>query len=281
MSGESLHPGRWSTRDAVVWGRGLLRRLISLEIVDRSLVVGAQAFSALIPLLIVIVGAGGGDDASFAPLIDEFDLEGDTADAVRSTFGGGAEGTTLTVLGVLIVIFSSLAFCRAMQRTFELTWGLKKRGVRSSGWALAWLAAFAAYLTAVPLVRGAIDGWPYDLISLAETCLLWLVTPYLLLGRRIGWRTLIPQAALSAAGMTILGGGLLIYAPRALESSASEFGAIGVAFTLLTILWAAGFVLVTAAAVGAYIATTTHVTWLASSGSATPRSSSSSPARGS
>src|SRR5207253_1311607 len=117
---------------------------------------------------------------------------------------------------------------------------------RSSGWALAWLAAFAGYVTAVPVVRGAVGGLLYEVLSLAETFLLWLVTPYLLLGRRIPWRTLIPQAALSAVGMTILGVGLLVYAPRALESSAEEFGAIGVAFTLLTILWAAGFVLVTA-----------------------------------
>jgi membrane protein len=104
-------------------------------------------------------------------------------------------------------------------------------------------------------VRGVFDGWSYDLISLAGTFALWLATPYLLLARRVPWRRLIPQAALSAAGMTVLSGGLLIYAPRAIENSAEDFGAIGVAFTLLTILWAAGFVLVTAAGVGAYIAT--------------------------
>jgi membrane protein len=106
----------------------------------------------------------------------------------------------------------------------------------------------------------------------------WLVTPYLLLARRIPWRRLIPQAGLTAVGMTVLAGCLLIYIPRALESAAGEFGAIGIAFTLLTMLWAGGFVLVTAAAVGAYIANTK---WLASSGSATQPFSSSSLARGS
>jgi membrane protein len=240
----------------VTWGRGLLARLISLEVIDRSLVVGAQAFSALIPLLIVISGVGANDGRSFADhLIDRFDLKGDTADAVRESFGASTGGPTLTVLGVLIVVFSALAFTRAMQRTFELTWGLPKRGVRGTGWGLAWLGVFAAYLSIFPAVRGVLDGWSYDLVSLAGTFGLWLMTPYLLLARRVPWRRLIPQAALSAAGMTVLSGGLLIYAPRALENSAEEFGAIGVAFTLLTILWAAGFVLVTAAGVGAYIAT--------------------------
>ena len=63
----------------MTWGRGLLARLISLEVIDRSLVVGAQAFSALIPLLIVIAGVGAGDGRSFADaLIDRFNLKGDT-----------------------------------------------------------------------------------------------------------------------------------------------------------------------------------------------------------
>jgi membrane protein len=273
------HIGRWSTHDAITWGRGLLARLVSLEILDRSLVVGAQAFSALIPLLIVVAGVSAGDGMSFADtLIDRFDLKGDTADAVRQTFGGSTGGSAITVFGALIVVFSALSFTRAMQRTFELTWGLEKRGMRGTGWGLAWIAAFAAWLTIFPVVRGIFHGWPYNLISLSGTFVLWLLTPYLLLARRVSWRRLVPQAALTAAGMTMLGVGLLIYMPRALESSAEEFGAIGIAFTLLTMLWAGGFVLVTAAGVGAYLSTTS---WLASSGSATPRSSSSSAAPGS
>jgi membrane protein len=261
------------------WGRGLLRRLISLEVIDRSLVVGAQAFSALIPLLIVIAGVGtGGGDAFADRLIDRFDLDGDTAEAVRESFGGTTGGTGLTVLGVLIVFFSALSFTRAMQRTFELTWDLPKRGMRGTGWGIAWLCAFAAYLTLFPVVRGIFHGAPYSIISLAGSAALWLGTPYILLARRIDWRRLIPQALLTGVGMTALSGGLLIYAPRALATASDQFGAIGVAFSLLTILWAAGFVLVVAAGVGAYIITNP---WPASPGSATRPSSSTSAAHGS
>jgi membrane protein len=270
---------RPALHETVNWGRGLLHRLISLEVIDRSLVVGAQAFSALIPLLVVIAGVGSGNGDSFADrLIDRFDLEGDTATAVRESFGGTSGTSTLTVVGVLIVFFSALSFTRAMQRTFELTWGLPKRGIRGTGWGIAWLCAFAAYLTIFPVARGIFHGAPYSIISLAGSAALWLMTPYLLLARRIAWRRLIPQALLTSAGMTLLSGGLLIYTPRALASSSEQFGAIGVAFTLLTILWAAGFVLVTAAGVGAYITTST---WSASPGSATRRSSPTSAAHGS
>jgi membrane protein len=78
-------------------------------------------------------------------------------------------------------------------------------------------------------------------------------------------------AWLTRSGRTVL--------KRLLEPSATDFGVIGVAFTLLSLLWAAGFVLVTAAAIGSYL---TVPTWRhVSPGSVTPPSSSTSPARGS
>jgi membrane protein len=79
--------------------------------------------------------------------------------------------------------------------------------------------------------------------------------------------------------MTILGAAAVIYAPHAISTSATEFGVIGVAFTLLSLLWAGGFVVVTAAAIGSYL---TLPAWSrASPGSVTPPPSSSSPVPGS
>jgi membrane protein len=60
-----------------------------------------------------------------------------------------------------------------------------------------------------------------------------------LLGRRLPWRLLLPQAALSA---------------DAISSSSDQFGTIGLAFTLVSWLFAAALVLSAAAAVGATVA---------------------------
>ena len=76
------------------------------------------------------------------------------------------------------------------------------------------------------------------------------MTPYLLLGRRLPWRRLVLQAALTALGLTALGIWSAIYMPAAIESSASAYGAIGVAFAMLTWLWGLGIVLVAAAVYG-------------------------------
>jgi membrane protein len=260
--------------------RRVVDRLLLLEVIDRSLVVGAQAFSALVPLLIVIASIGSRDGRSFAEaLIARFDLEGEGADAVRSAFAAPADGDTVTVIGGLLVIVSALAFTRALQRTYELTWNLDRRGMRGTAWGLLWLAVISLSGWVSLVVDGALDNGLGLLVSLAVTCTLWLVTPYVLLARRIAWRRLVPQAGLTAAGMTILGLGSALYAPRAMSSSASQFGAMGVAFTLLSLLWAAGFVLVSGAAIGAALVLPT---WSPTSpGSVTPRSSSGSAAPGS
>jgi membrane protein len=261
-------------------GRTVLERLLELEIIDRSLVVGAQAFSALTPLLLVLSSLGARGGKSFANgLIDRFNLSGAGADAVHRTFDAPADDATITLLGGLIVVYSTLAFTRALQRTFELAWDLARRGMKGTGWGLLWIAFIGAYWAAVPEVDADLPSPLGAAAALAANFLLWLVTPYILLGRRVPWRALIPQAGLSAFGMTVLGLGALIYAPRAINSSASEFGVIGVAFTLLSLLWAAGFVLVTAAAIGSRIAVPT---WRnVAPGSVTPPASSTSPARGS
>jgi hypothetical protein len=182
-------------------GRRVLAHLLELEIIDRSLVVGAQAFSALIPL------------------------------------------------------------------------------IRGTGWGLLWIAFIAAYWAVVPGIDHDLPAPLGAVTALAVSFVLWLVTPYVLLARRVPWRVLVPQAGLSAAGMTILGAAAVISAPHAISTSAAEFGVIGVAFTLLSLLWAGGFVLVTAAAIGSYL---TLPAWSrASPGSVTPPPSSSSPVPGS
>jgi membrane protein len=247
---------RWAHPALVVLGvlRDILHRLLTLEVVDRSLVVGAQAFSALIPLLIVLASVGAGDGSSFGDsLVRRFDLDGDAARVVHETFATPADGAGLTTASIVIVTLSALAFTRALQRTYELAWGLERRGMRSTGWGLAWLALLAVYGALFPVVQDTFSGAVGAVIGLATAFGLWLTTPYMLLSRRLSWHTLWPQAALTAVGMTVLSIGSAIYVPRAMGAAADDFGAIGVAFTLLSILWAGGFVIVCAAGIGSFI----------------------------
>jgi membrane protein len=239
---------RWG----VGWVERILGRLTEMQFIDRGLVVGAQAFSALIPLLIVVSSLTPHNGRSFADdVVHRFGLSGHGAQAVRSAFTGTGGGTTLSVVGVLVVVFSSLSFARRMQRIFELSWDLPRLGVRyGTIHCLRWLLLLSFWLALHPILHGLLHGTIGLAFSVAGAFALWLATPYMLLAGRIAWRALFLQAGLTAIGMTAVEIGSAIYIPRQIDKSAAEYGAIGVAFTLLSVLWAMGFVVVISAALG-------------------------------
>jgi membrane protein len=228
----------------------LVEPVLRLNALDRSLALGAQAFGALIPLMILLEAFEPGDTGIADELIARFDLHGATADAVTEAFQVTGGQTSATALSVFVLIVSVLSFTRRLQRLYEDTWGFEQRGIRGTGWGLAWIGVFAVYAILHPALDELVNGTASIVATIGGAFLLGLLTPYLLLGRRLAWRRLVFQAGLTAAGLTGLGIWSAIYMPRAIESSASAYGAIGIAFALLTWLWGLGIVLVAAAILG-------------------------------
>jgi membrane protein len=204
----------------------------------------------VIPLLIVIQSAQRGKSSVSADLIERFDLQGDAADVVRAAFATTEGGTSVTLFSVVVLVFSVLSFTRRLQRLYEETWEFEPRGLRGTGSGLAWIAFFALYASLHPALDDVLARRHGLALSLAGAFIIGLMTPYLLLGRRLHWRKLVLQASLTAAGIAALGIWSAIYMPRAIESSAEAYGSIGVAFAMLTWLWGLGIVLVVAAVYG-------------------------------
>jgi membrane protein len=228
----------------------LAEPLLRFNFLDRSLALGAQAFGALIPLLIVIQTAEPGDTSLADDLIRRFGLSGRAADTVRDAFATPTDEATISALGAIVLVFSTLSFTRRLQRLYEESWQLPQRGVRGTGWGLAWIGCFALYMLLHPVLDGVVHGFAGVLLSLGGALLFGFFTPYLLLGRRIPGRRLLPQAGLTAAGTTALGVWSAIYMPHAVGSTAAHYGSIGVAFAMLTWLWGIGIVIVCAAVYG-------------------------------
>ncbi len=233
-----------------------LERLAGMQFVDRSVGVGAQAFAALIPLLIVYSAVVPIADArSFAQrLIDKLKLTGAAAESVRQAIapsGTVAEG--VSALGFLLLIVSALSFARALQRMYESAYRLPASGMRGTPWHLLWIALIPAYLSLRPVVASLSGGIWHAIGSLLLAVAAWLLTPYILLGRRMSGRELAPVALITAAGMTGVSVASLIYLPHSLTASARNFGTIGVAFAILGWLVSAGFVLAGSAAAGAIV----------------------------
>src|SRR3954471_8480369 len=233
-------------------------RFLDVQGVDRAMALAAQAFSALIPLLIVnsaVVSRQGGEDFSDR-IIDRFNLTGAAAQSVRQAFTStDTLQDSISVLGLLLLIISALSFSRGMQRLYEGAYRYPALGMRNTKWGLLWLGVVAPYATARPIVAGVADGRVIGIVlSLAVAAVAWAVTPRLLLGLRAEWRQIVPGAALTAFGMTVLGVSSVIWLPRSIQNSAEQFGVMGVAFAMLSWLVAAGFVVVIAATGGAVIA---------------------------
>jgi membrane protein len=235
-------------------GRRSLARFVELEGFDRSMALAGQAFAALLPLLIVFGTVAQGNSEEVADdFIDRFKVSGSAADTLREAVTQPPD-SGVSVIGALLLVISALSFTRALQRLYVRAWRLESLGVRGNLWGLLWLALFIAYWSLQPAIVDVFDGVVGLIVSLGLSTLLWLLTPWLLVAKRVPWRRLLPQALLSAVGLLALGVAAAIYLPRAIATTSAEFGVIGVAFTLLSLLFTVAFVLVVTAALGATLA---------------------------
>ena len=247
----------WLIRWMVDLVRDWIERFVDVQGVDRAMAIAAQAYSAFLPLTIVYASLlPRSDNQDFADVLcREFGLTGATAASVRQAFAPATDvESSITVLSIALLLISTLSFTRGMQRLYERTFDLKTLGVRNTPRALLWLAIVALLATLRPIVTAPFHGWLEAAISLGMATAVWLVTPYLLLGRRLTWVRLLPGALLTAIGMAAVGVWAVIWMPRTIASSAAQFGIIGIGFAMLTWFVALAFALVIATTGGAAIA---------------------------
>jgi membrane protein len=236
--------------------RDWLEGFVALQGFDRAVALAGQAFTALIPLLIVygavMSNASGRDFAD--QIIHAFELKGTAAANIRQAFAPPTSvQSSVSIFGVFLLLFSALAFTRALQRLYQLAWEQTSLGVRAAKWGLIWLGIIVLWLTVRPILLGWSHGVLSLLLSIGLGALVWLITPYVLLGRRISWHRLAPTALLTGVGMTALALCSAIWMPHSVATSAAQFGTIGVAFALLGWLVGYGLVLVIAASGGRVI----------------------------
>lgn len=236
-------------------GRRALARFVELEAFDRSMALAGQAFAALLPLLIVVGAVSPGGEQDFSDtLVDRFDLTGQTEATLEAYVNEpAAVQDSITMVGSVILVISALSFTRAMQRLYVRAWRLPKLGFAGNAWGLGWLFAFCAYWLLQPVLISVFDGVVATGVSIALSAALWLFTPWILVGRRIPWHRLLPQALLTTVGVSAFAVTSVVYMPHAVTSAAREFGFIGVAFSLLSWLFVLMLVLVVAAALGAVL----------------------------
>jgi membrane protein len=236
-----------------------LIRFVAINGRDRALVLGGQAFTTVIPLLIVVAAAASrkGPTTLSDRLARRFHVGGSSADAIRVLFERppGATGT-ITVAGVVVLLFSLLSFTRSLQRAYEAAWRLPPVGVRGTLNGAAAVGLLISSLIVLSLLVGVLRQLPAGtvfafVLRVVTSTAVWLLLQSLLLSRRVPIRRLLPGSIVAGGGSAVLSVYSAVWMPHLIEGNAERYGIIGITFALLTWLIVVCFCVVVIAAISA------------------------------
>ncbi len=243
------------------WGSFLgrcVRRFLEITGIDRSLVLASQAFTALIPLLILSSTLAPTDEANVISrtIIRKFGLTGDSASAVEQLFHTPESGAgSLSVFSALLLVFSGVSFTRRLQGMYVAAWDRERPGIRGGLLAALGLLALLTEVLLLYGIRAAASTLPLDWLvtlplSAATGLLLWTSIPYLLMNRQVHWRRLLAGGAISAVATAAYGVATTIYMPGLVQRYTDEFGLFGITIAIIGWLLVIALVLVASTAVG-------------------------------
>src|SRR4029453_2809738 len=148
--------------------------------------------------------------AMAARVADRFHVSGASAEAIRTLFERppGATGT-LTIAGLVVLVFSLLSLTRSLQRTYEAAWQLPAMGVRGTlngGTAIGLLiSSFLVLSLLIGVLRQVPAGSALGFVlRVVANTAVWLLLQRLLLSRRVPIRRLLPGSVVIRAGRATL-----------------------------------------------------------------------------
>lgn len=241
----------------------VVRRFFELELLDRAFGLAAQAFVAMLPLVIVIVSAvfTDGPEAIANSIGDRFGLDDGARGAIRVLFTDGGAAVTISWLAVIITVLSAFSLSRRLARVyasiFEVPPLLPAQYWRGIVWVGLQLALFisASVLRDVRRDNGLLIAG----LALAGLLLLWFAADMAglrLLVPTVGTGLIAASAAASTLGRLGIALWAAVYMPTSLSDQAAQYGPIGVTFAIFTYILAGVIVYV-----GAPLTVTTWVQW--------------------
>jgi membrane protein len=227
------------------------RRSSELELMHRAMGFAALGFVALMPLLIVIASASPVNYDGFGQWVaNGMGLSGTSEHLVKRLFAPTRRVLSRSdVLGLVIVCAFGQTFASGVQTGYEKVWNLRPR-LRHRFWQqILWLGVLTGQFYAQAVSSTIPTVWA----GLARG-LLWLLLfwwgQWMLLGRRVPWRALLPGAVFTTIGLF----GLRIFSKfvfaSLMVSTAAAYGAVGTVLVVVTWMVAVGFVVFGGALLG-------------------------------
>lgn len=229
------------------------KRFYELQLIDKALGLSAQAFIALLPMLIVIISVvlKANSEVVGEFIIDRFALDGASREAVTALFATTASSVAVSWLAIILTTLSALSLARRLSGVFASIFEVPKLPGRQVWRALVWILVQVSMITAVAELRDLWrnSGWILAMLAAILLFILWGG------GEALGLSLLVPAVPrgqlfavgfLSGLGRIALSSWAFFYMPRALDSQAAQYGAIGVTFALFTLILAGVIIMLVA-----------------------------------
>jgi membrane protein len=235
------------------------RRFVQVDLANQAVILAALALSLLVPVLVTLAALVplGAADSLPAVVGARLGLEPEAVADLQSLFPSreAVRGSS-TVIGTLFTLLSAYAWPTALQRGYEIAWGVTSRGWRGLWRPLVWLTGFVAagaLLLALPR-SGLDDPWRTILLLLLWTPIIFVWswwTQHFLLRGAVSWRSLVPGAVAMTVGLVGLRAFAAVWLSTAISSNYERYGPLGIVFMLLTWLIALSVVMLGGPVLGA------------------------------
>lgn len=240
----------------------VVERFLALELLDRSFALAAQAFVALLPLVIVVVSVVVADstDAIADSIGDRFGLDDAARSAIRVLFDHSGTAT-VSWMAIAISLISAFSLSRRLARAYASIFGVPPLDRRRNWHGLVWIGLQVTLMILASMLRSlrADSGPLIAVVAVAALLVLWFVADLaglMLLVPSAPRRLMAASAVLSSLGRATIALWAFVYMSRSLESQAEQYGPIGVTFALFTYMLVGVLVYLIAP-----LLVTTWVTW--------------------
>jgi hypothetical protein len=194
-------------------------------------------------MFIAVVYNGSGDVNVFAQhLVDHLRLTGDTATLVQRTFGSASSNAlAATVATVVSFLLWGIGIGQIYQNVYAKAWGIEVGSLADQAMYTVFFFVFSAAVAGVVIAQsewGQGGRWvALFVVGGLGSLVFWLVVPYYLLHRQIGYRRLLPGSLMA----TVLIGGTAavapLFLPATLAANGRAFGAFGISLTIVGYLF--------------------------------------------
>jgi len=228
------------------------RRFVQADVANQALILAALAFTLLVPVLVTLAAVLPLSGTSSLPAVvaGRLGLSEAASKDLQQLFpqSSTVKGAS-TAVGVAFTVMSAYAWPTALQRGYEIAWGVDSRGWKGLWRPFVWLTAFlaaGAVLLELPSSGLLSEPWRTLLLLLlgAPVVFAWSWwTQYFLLHGAVRWGLLLAGAVTMTAGLIVLRAAAGIFLSAGLVYNYRHYGPLGIVFLLLTWLVAVSVVM--------------------------------------